>query len=77
MRMVAPPVGELRPLSLACLNGSARMVEKLLAAGANRNTSLPTGETALMIAARTGNVGAVKSLLVHGANVNASEPRRG
>ena len=65
------------PLSLACTNGNAAMVELLLKAGADPNTALPGGETALMTAARTGKVDAVKALLAHGADVNAKEPQRG
>ena len=38
------------------------MVERLLSAGADPNTSMPEGDTALMTAARTGNVAAVKAL---------------
>ena len=52
------------PLSLACTNGNGAMVELLLKAGADPNTALPGGETALMTAARTGKVEAVKALLV-------------
>ena len=65
------------PLSLACTNGNGAMVELLLKAGADPNTALPGGETALMTAARTGKVDAVKALLAHGADVNAKESRRG
>jgi ankyrin repeat protein len=54
------------PLSLACINGSAPMIELLLKAGADANTVLPEGETALMTAARTGDVNAVKALIAHG-----------
>jgi ankyrin repeat protein len=61
------------PLSLACTNGNAEIVERLLKAGADANTSLPGGETVLMTAARTGRIGAVKTLLAHGADVNAQE----
>ena len=53
------------------------MIEMLLAAGANPNATLPTGETALMTAVDTGKVNAVKALLAHGANVNAREARMG
>jgi ankyrin repeat protein len=35
------------PLSLACMNGNAPMVEKLLAAGANPNMALPSGRDAV------------------------------
>ena len=64
------------PLSLAARSGSkvgGAMVEKLLKAGADPNTTLPSDETALMTAARSGNVGAVTALLAHGADVNAKE----
>jgi uncharacterized protein len=61
-------------LHLACNNGSAAMVDRLLAAKANPNARLLNGETVLMTCARTGNVNAVKALLVHGANAKAAEP---
>jgi uncharacterized protein len=66
------------PLSLACINGNAAMIEKLLKAGADPNAALSElGETPLMMASRTGDVGAVKVLLDHGANVNAKESSKG
>jgi ankyrin repeat protein len=66
------------PLSLACINGNASMIEKLLKAGVDPNSGLSEfGETALMMAARTGSVGSVKILLDHGADVNAKEKSRG
>jgi uncharacterized protein len=65
------------PLSLACTNGNAAIIELLLKAGADANETLPGGETALMTAARTGKVDAVTALLKHGADVNAKESRRG
>ena len=49
------------------------MIERLLAAGADANSRLPNGETALMTCSRTGDVKTVKTLLVHGAAVNAKE----
>jgi ankyrin repeat protein len=45
----------------------------LLKAGADPNTTLRGGETALMTAARTGRTGPVKALLARGANVNARD----
>ncbi|HEV8414305.1 MAG TPA: ankyrin repeat domain-containing protein [Bryobacteraceae bacterium] len=69
---------DVTPLSLACINGSAAMIEKLLKAGADPNGALSElGETPIMMAARTGNVEALQVLLDHGANVNAHETSRG
>jgi ankyrin repeat protein len=62
------------PLTLASINGSAAMIEKLAKAGADVNASLTrSGDTALMIASRTGKVDAVKALIESGAKVNAKE----
>jgi ankyrin repeat protein len=62
------------PLQLAAANGSARMLDRLLKAGADPNGSLTaTGDTALMMAARTGTGGALRVLLGAGAQVNARE----
>ena len=49
------------------------LVVKLLAAGANPNAALPTGETALMTVARAGSLEAVNALLARGADANAAE----
>ena len=49
---------QVTPLSLACTNGNAAMIELLLKAGADPNTVLPGGETVLMTAARTGKADA-------------------
>ena len=51
------------PLSLACTNGNAAIVDVLLNAGADPNGQLPGGETPLMTAARTGALPVVKTLL--------------
>lgn len=61
------------PLSLACTNRNAAMVERLLKGEANPNVALRTGETPLMTCAQTGSVDAAKALLDHGAEVNAKE----
>ena len=63
-----------QPLQLAAVNGSAAMIERLIAAGADPNAPLTkSGDTALMMASRTGKVDAVRTLLDRGANVNAQE----
>ena len=58
---------------MACVNGNTELVELLLGAGADPNTTLRGGETVLMTAARTGRVGPVKALLARKADVNANE----
>ena len=56
------------------MNGNAAIIERLIQAGADPNVPLSkTGDTALMMAARTGKVEAAKVLLDHGAQVNAKE----
>jgi len=59
------------PLRLACTNGSAAMVGKLLNSGANATTNV------LMECAKTGNLDAVKALLSRELDINGREPRRG
>ena len=59
------------PLSLAATNGSALMLEKLLTAAEDANAVLSeSGDTVLMLTARTGKPDAVTVLLKHGADVN-------
>ena len=72
----APNRYGITPLYLACVNGSAPMIELLLNNGADANATIPGGETALMTAARTGKLDAVKLLLRRGADVNAKEEQR-
>jgi ankyrin repeat protein len=64
----------MTPLSRACTNGSADLVELLLNAGANPNTRIATGETPIMTCASSGNADAVRALIARGADVNANEP---
>ncbi len=62
------------PLLAAAINGSAPMIGKLVAAGADPNAPLTkSGDTALMLASRTGKADAVRALLDRGAKVNAQE----
>jgi ankyrin repeat protein len=66
------------PLQLACINGSAAMVSRLLARGARANDAVTkTGATALMACARSGSVEAVRALLAHGARPDAAEAFKG
>ena len=49
------------PLQLAALNGNAAMIEKLVKAGVDPNAPLSaSGDTALMLAARTGTTDAIR-----------------
>ena len=54
-------------------HADATIVAKLLTAGADPNAAHLSGESPLMVAARTGRVRVVETLLAHGANVNAKE----
>ena len=67
----------MTPLGLACDNGSAATVSRLLAAGADPNRARGTGEAPVMTCARTGSVEAVRDLLAHGADPSAVEPWHG
>ena len=53
------------------------MIERLLKAGADPNSTSEAGQTALMTAALAGKADAVKLLLAHGAKVNVQEPTKG
>jgi len=62
------------PLRLAAINGSARMLGRLIKSGADPNAPLtPARDTALMLAARTGKTDAIRLLLEAGADINAQE----
>ena len=62
------------PLQLAATNGNARMIDRLIKAGAPVNDALtPAGDTAVMLAARTGKTDALHVLIESGADVNAHE----
>jgi ankyrin len=66
------------PLALACTNGSAPLVRKLLDASANPDAATSMGETVLMTCAAAGNADAVKMLLDRGTrSINARESSRG
>jgi ankyrin repeat protein len=65
------------PLTLAILSGNSALVDVLLNGGADPNTTVPGGETALMTAARVGTLATVKALLARGARVDAKDERRG
>ena len=67
----------ITPLMLAAENGSAGMLERLLAAGADANEPTGNGTTPLMAAATAGRVDAVEVLLDRGAFVNSRENANG
>lgn len=74
---VVTRVGAITPLSLAASNGSAVMIEALVAAKASVTIPTTTGATPLMAAATSGSVEAVRALLDHDAFVNARETANG
>jgi ankyrin repeat protein len=62
------------PLQLASINGSARVIDRLIKAGADPRAPFnATGDTALMMAARTGKTDALRVLLESGSEANAKE----
>jgi ankyrin repeat protein len=73
----ATRLGAITPLFMAAKNGSEAMIELLLKAGADANSTDEHGTTVLMTAAASGSAGAVRSLIDHGADVNAREGAHG
>ena len=64
-------------LYFAALNGNARIVDRLLTAGADANATAYEGQTMLMTAALSGQPDVVRMLLRRGATVDVSEPFKG
>ena len=64
-------------LYAAAANADPAMAAKLLAAGADANAHLASGETPLMEAANRGNLATLRVLLSGGANPNAREANGG
>src|ERR1051326_3594771 len=77
MALAQSPDRNVTPLWEATMNGDTKAVNALLKNGADPNSALPGGETALMTAARTGNVQIIETLVARGANVNARGPEFG
>ena len=65
------PLGDRFDRRRIILVKAAALVVALLAAGANPNLALESGETPLMVAARGGYAEVAEQLLVKGANPNA------
>ncbi|HZR26386.1 MAG TPA: ankyrin repeat domain-containing protein [Vicinamibacterales bacterium] len=70
-------IGGYTPLLIAARDGDAPLIDTLLGAGADPNSTTTNGTTALMFAAASGRVDAVKALIAKGANVNVAEPQKG
>jgi ankyrin repeat protein len=66
-------LGNYTPLWLAAETGNARLVDMLLAAGADADAATTVGVTPLMLAAAAGSLENIKALVAHGADVNAKE----
>lgn len=69
----ATRLGAYTPVLLASKSGNALMVEMLLKASAEANSTTTIGMTPLMLAAVSGSPDAVRVLLDHGVEVNATE----
>ena len=66
-------VGDIIPIVMAAKNGSAAMIELLLAAGTDPGYADANNTTTLMYAAAAGQPDAVQVLIDHGADVNAKD----
>jgi ankyrin len=64
-------------LYAAAANADPAVTNKLLAAGADPNAALMSGETALMEASRVGNIATVRALLSAGADPKVQESKGG
>ena len=60
------------PITLAAMNGNARVLERLIDASADPKTMAPGGESVVMTAARTGDPEAIRVLLDAGADPNVA-----
>lgn len=63
-------------ISEAASHGNAQMLTDLLNAGADPDSPAATGETTLMLVARTNCGACAKTLLEHGAHANAKESQK-
>jgi hypothetical protein len=70
-------IGGYTPLLIASKSGNTAMIETLVGAGADPNSTTVNGTTALMFAAQAGNADAVKALITRGADVNLKEKVKG
>ena len=68
---------EYTPLFMASKNGNAAIVDLLLEAGAEANSTTTTGTTPLMLAAASDNAETVTVLLDAGADINARDLNQG
>jgi uncharacterized protein len=70
-------LGGYNPLYMAAKSGRAAVVDILLNAGSDPNSTALDGLTPLMMAASSGSAETVESLVKRGANVNAKESENG